>query len=297
MNIKLPWEDEMYADSWVDAREAIIRNFEWQASNFVGAWYQEHLANNQHGDIHALSLTVAGTLDLGGALSVGGAESVGGDLDVAGHIFAIKTTEQLRLSYDTLSFVSFTVANNAVLTLSTPFLITGAARFTSTQTYQLNVGYDISNKIEVSVDATGNTQFKATGTNPNITLTPGGTGQVICSSPLALKGMAATPVVSEDMSNAYYDLANNGTVAWASTGYALVLISESTAYGETAVILFARAFSVPAILQTTPGTVHITTTAGHAASINVYYSAGTIVVENKSGASSRIFAKIIKLDT
>src|SRR5438105_12344999 len=46
-------------------------------------------------------------------------------------------------------------------------------------TEQLRLGYDASNYNSFTVGSTGSLTLAATGTNPNITLTPGGTGYTI----------------------------------------------------------------------------------------------------------------------
>jgi hypothetical protein len=55
-------------------------------------------------------------------------------------------------------------------------------------TEQLRLGYDASNYNAFTVGSTGSLTIAATGTNPSITLTPGGTGVVAASSNLTITG-------------------------------------------------------------------------------------------------------------
>lgn len=53
-------------------------------------------------------------------------------------------------------------------------------------TEQLRLGYDVSNYTSFTVGSTGSITFAPTGTNPNITLTPGGTGYAILNGKVGI---------------------------------------------------------------------------------------------------------------
>lgn len=148
-----------------------------------------------------------------------------------------KTTEQLRLAYDVSNYTTFTIANDGTLTITpggTAYTLinsvlriggasirnagnvdviqfnssnvgfgtgTASARVESlSTTEQLRLSYNASNYNAFTTSSIGSLTIAATGTNPNIILTPGGTGYTILNGNTGIG--TATPAGKLDVNGA-----------------------------------------------------------------------------------------------